>query len=285
MKKKQNQKKEGRGMVTKKNLTLLIFCLVTLLTAAPLTAAEQSAEELAKTTQNPIASVISLPFQNNLNFNYGPQGSPQNILDIQPVFPFGLSPDWNLITRTILPLVSQPAFSPGQDSQFGFGDTQFSAFLSPAKPGEIIWGAGMIAQLPTHTDNTLGSRQWGIGPTVVALRIDGPWVYGVLVNNVWSLSGDDTGRNQKYNNLLVQPFGDYNFGKTGTYICSSPVVTANWRTGKWVVPLGGGMGQIAKVFGNQPIDFQLQAFYNVVHPDNLGPEWQLRFQVKLLFPK
>jgi hypothetical protein len=181
-----------------------------------------------------------------------------------------------------MPLVYQPAFSPGQDSQSGLGDTQFSAFLSPAKPGEIIWGAGMFAQLPTHTDNTLGDPIWGLGPTAVALRIDGPWVYGAVVNNVWSLGGNDR---TKYNNFLIQPFVNYNFGKTGTYLVTSPIITANWRTGDWTVPLGGGMGQIFKVFGTQPVNASLQAYYNVAHPDHLGPEWSIRLQAVLLFPK
>jgi hypothetical protein len=109
-------------------------------------------------------------------------------------------------------------------------------------------------------------------------------VYGALVNNVWSLGGDDTGSNQKYNKFLLQPFANYNFGKTGTYLCSSPFITANWRTGDWTVPVGGGIGQIFKVFGKQPVDTHIQAFYDVAYPDDIGPEWQLRFQVKLMFP-
>jgi hypothetical protein len=187
-----------------------------------------------------------------------------------------------LITRTIMPLISQPAFGPGQDSQFGLGDTQLSMFLSPAKGKEFIWGVGMIAQIPTHTDTRLGSTLWGLGPSAVALRIDGPWVYGALVNNVWSLGGSGE---KAYNNFLLQPFVNYNFGKTGTYLTSAPIATANWKTGDWVVPLGGGIGQIFKVFGKQPVNTSLQAYYNVAHADNLGPEWQIRFQVQLLFPE
>lgn len=256
--------------------------LMAVMITTPLWATEQSAEELAKAAQNPIASMISLPFQNNTNFNVGPENKTQDILNIQPVIPFSLSSDWNLITRTIMPVISQPPFGPGQNTQLGLGDTIFSAFLSPAKAGEFIWGVGPIVQLPTHTDDRLGSPIWGLGPTAVVLRIDGPWVYGGLVNNVWSLGGSDK---TKYNNFLIQPFVNYNFGKTGTYLVSSPILTANWRTGDWVVPLGGGIGQIFKVFGKQPVNTSLQAFYNVAHPENLGPEWQLRFQIQLLFPK
>jgi hypothetical protein len=281
----EKQKKEGRGMVTKKNLTLLIFCLMTLAIAAPLKAAEQSPEELAKAAQNPIANMISLPFQNNTNFNVGPTNSTQNVLNIQPVLPVRLNSDWNVITRTIMPLISQPDFGTGEGNQFGLGDIQFSAFFSPAKAGEFMWAVGPIVQLPTHTDDRLGSRQWGLGPTAVGLRIDGPWLYGALVNNVWSLGGDDEGPNQKYNNFLTQLFVNYNFGKTGTYLVTSPIITANWRTGDWVVPVGGGVGQVFKIFGKQPVNMSLQAYYNVVNPDEIGPEWQTRLQMVFLFPK
>ena len=279
------QKKEGRGMGTKKNLTLLIFCLVTLLMAAPIWAEEgehQDNEALAKAAQNPIANMISLPFQNNTNFNVGPENNTQNILNIQPVVPVHLNSDWNVITRTIMPLISQPAFGPGQDSQFGLGDIQFSAFFTPAKPEGFFWGVGPIVQLPTHTDNTLGSPIWGLGPTAVALRIDGPWLYGALVNNVWSLGGNNE---KKYNNFLTQLFVNYNFGKTGTYLVSSPIITANWRTGQWTVPVGGGAGQIFKILGKQPVNASIQAYYNVAHPDGLGPSWQTRLQMVFLFPK
>ena len=270
--------------------SVFILSLMGALIAAPIWAAEQSAEkpaersteELAKAAQNPIAHMISLPFQENVNFNVGPENKAQNVLNIQPVIPVTLTPDWNLITRTIVPVISQPPFAPGQENEFGLGDIQFEAFFSPAKSKGFVWGVGPIAQLPTHTDDRLGSPIWGLGPTVVALRIDGPWVYGAVANNVWSLGGSDT---TKYNNFLIQPFVNYNFGHTGTYLVSSPIITANWRTGNWVVPLGGGIGQIFKMFGNQAVNAQLQAFYNVAHPEGLGPDWSIRLQVVLLFPK
>jgi len=264
-----------------KGLLLFITFIALSLNAMPLYAEEHDNEELAKAAQNPVANLISVPFQNNINFNVGPEGGVQNVLNIQPVIPFSLSSDWNLITRTIMPLISQPPFGPGQDTQFGLSDTQLSLFLSPAKAKEFIWGVGMITQLPTHTDSRLGSNQWGVGPSLVGLRIDGPWVYGALVNNLWSLG---SGSNS-YNNFLLQPFVNYNFGKTGTYLTSSPIATANWKTGQWIVPLGGGIGQIFRIFGKLPINSSLQAYYNVVHPDNLGPEWQLRFQLQFMFPK
>jgi hypothetical protein len=134
---------------------------------------------------------------------------------------------------------------------------------------------GPIVQLPTHTDERLG-------PTAVGLRTDGQWLYGALVNNVWSLGGNDK---KKYNNFLLQPFVNYNFGKTGTYLVSAPIATVNWRTGDWVVPIGGGIGQIFKIFGKQPVNARGQAYYNIINPDDIGPEWSTRFQLQFLFPK
>ncbi len=256
------------------------------LAAATSAHAELSAEELAKLSQNPVGNVVSVPFQNNTNFNTGPQSGTQNILNIQPVIPIELNPEWNLITRTILPLVWQPGSTPGENTTFGLGDLQLSGFVSPSQPGPggLIWGAGAIAQMPTDT-NGLGNKNWGLGPTAVVLRIEkgSPWVYGALVNNVWSLSS--SGRGGSYSNFLLQPFLNYNF-LGGTYVGSAPIVTANWKADsgqRWTVPLGMVVGHIFHL-GKLPVNSQIGAYYNVVHPDN-GANWQLRVQVQFMFPK
>ena len=254
--------------------------------AAPLANAAMTPEELAKLAQNPIGNMVSVPFQNNTNFNVGPQDGTQNILNIQPVIPFEVNDDWNLITRWIFPLIWQPGFSPGEGTTFGLGDMQTSAFLSPSKPtaSGVIWGAGAIVQAPTDTQE-LGNKNWGLGPTAVVLRIQhgDPWMYGVLVNNVFSLSSSQRGGS--YSNFLMQPFLSYNF-PGGTYIASSPVVTANWKADsgqQWTVPLGLNLGHIFHL-GKLPVNTQIDAYYNVVHPDE-GANWQLRLQVQFMFPK
>jgi hypothetical protein len=256
-----------------------------LLAAAP-AYAELSAEELAKLAQNPVGNLISVPFQNNTNFNVGPLSGTQNILNIQPVIPFAVNKDWNIITRTILPLIWQPGFIEGEGTKFGLGDVQLSAFLSPAEPGPggLIWGAGAIVQAPTDT-NDLGNKNWGLGPTFVVLKLEkgSPWVYGALVNNVWSLSSDKRGGS--YSNFLIQPFVNYNF-PDGTYINSVPIITANWKAdggNQWTVPLGLGVGHIFHL-GKLPMNAQIGAYYNVVKPDD-GANWQLRAQVQFMFPK
>ena len=247
--------------------------------------AEMSAEELAKLAQNPVGNLISVPFQNNTNFNVGPYNGTQNILNIQPVIPVEINKDWNIITRTIVPVISQPQLSPTTDRTNGIGDTVFSAFLSPANPGHWIWGVGPVVQLPTNTSDELGNKNWGLGPTFVVLHLDhgDPWVYGVLANNIWSLSSSKQGG--AYNNGLIQPFVNYNF-KGGFYLVSGPILTVDWKADsgqQWTVPLGGGIGKIFHL-GRLPVNTTLQAYYNVVHPDN-GANWQLRAQVQFMFPK
>ena len=248
--------------------------------------AEMSAEELAKLAQNPVGNLVSVPFQNNTNFNYGPTDRTQNILNIQPVIPITLNADWNLITRTIMPLIWQPEFAPSQGTTFGLGDIQLSTFVSPSNPSPsgLIWGAGAIVQMPTNT-NGLGNKNWGLGPTAVALHLQkgDPWVFGALANNVWSLSSDERGGS--YNNFLIQPFVNYNFPQ-GFYLTSAPIITANWKADsgdQWTVPLGGGVGKIFHL-GKLPVNTQLSAYYNVIKPDD-GANWQIRAQVQLMFPK
>ncbi len=255
-----------------------------LIAAAP-ARAELTAEELAKLAQNPVGNLISVPFQNNANLNYGPEKGTQNILNIQPVIPISVNSEWNIITRTIVPVISMPSLGPGIDRKDGVGDTVFTAFLSPAKPGHWIWGAGPVVQIPTNSSSELGNRNWGLGPSFVVLHLahGDPWVYGALVNNVWSLTSDRTGGS--YNNGLIQPFVNYNF-KDGLYLTSAPILTVNWKAEsgqQWTVPLGGGVGKIFHL-GKLPVNTQVSAYYNVVRPDD-GPNWQIRAQVQFMFPK
>jgi hypothetical protein len=246
---------------------------------------EMSAEELAKLAQNPVGNLISVPFQNNTNLNFGPQKGTQNILNIQPVIPISVSPDWNVITRTIVPVIWMPTLGPDTPDASGIGDIEMTAFLSPASPGDWIWGAGPVVQFPTNSRDELGNKNWGLGPSAVVLHMEkgSPWVYGVLVNNIWSLSSDEQGG--AYNNGLIQPFVNYNF-EGGLYLTTAPILTVDWKaenSQQWTVPVGGGVGKIFHI-GKLPVNTQLSAYYNVVRPDD-GPNWQIRAQVQLMFPK
>ena len=242
----------------------------------------QDTEALAKASQNPIANLISLPFQNNTNFKVGPFNRPQDILNIQPVIPMPLGSDWNVISRTIVPLMSQP--SPIFNSDInGIGDITQSLFLSPSHPGALIWGVGLVYTIPSASDAILGTGKTLAGPTVVALVTPGHWVIGALVNNQWSVAGDPNRKN--VNTFLAQPFVNYNM-VGGWFLTYSPIITADWTAPsgqQWTVPVGGGFGRVFKIEG-QAYNASISAYYNAVRPDNAG-NWQLRLQLALLFPQ
>ncbi len=259
----------------------------------------ESNADLAKAAQNPIANMISLPFQNNTNFGMGPKERSQNILNVQPVYPVSVGDDWNLITRTILPLVSQPGLTgfslvgdtivvdPNgleKERTFGLGDTTFTAFLSPKDSGNITWGVGPVVLLPTATDDAIGSDKWGLGVSAVVLAMPGNWVVGSLFSNLWSVGGSGE---QDINLFTWQYFINYNIpDSNGLYLVSAPIITANWEAGsddRWTVPIGGGVGKIFKI-GKQPVNAQVSAYYNVEKPE-FGPDWQLRLQLQFMFPK
>jgi hypothetical protein len=243
---------------------------------------EDRTAALAKAAQNPVANLISFPLQNNTAFGIGPYERAQNVLNIQPVIPFHISEKWNLITRTILPVVWQPNDGPTQGWS-GFGDLNPSLFLSPAKPGKLIWGVGPAFVLPTATAEQLGQGKFSLGPSVVVLSTPGHWVLGALVNNVWSVAGPH--ERAVVNQMLLQWFVNYNM-KKGWYFTTSPIITADWRApsgNQAVVPFGGGMGRIMKI-GFQPVNITGQFYGNAVHPAGASP-WSMRLQIQLLFPK
>ena len=247
---------------------------------------QNDADDLAKKLANPVASLISVPIQFNYDENIGlnDEGSVLQI-NIQPVIPMELNEDWNLITRTIIPVISQPGFAPGQNRKNGLGDIQFTTFFSPKEvgPSGWIWGAGAVAQFDSASDDRLGAGAFGLGPSAVMLKSFGPWVVGGLVNNIWSLSAD----RDDVNMFLFQPFINYNFpDKPGRYLTFAPIITANWEadsSNTWTVPPGLGIGQGTR-FGKQPVNMQSSAYYNVKKPE-FGADWQLRLQQQLMFPK
>jgi hypothetical protein len=252
----------------------------------------QSEEELAKATQNPVADLISVPFQNNTNFGLGTYDRVQNTLNIQPVYPINAG-KVNVITRTIVPVVYQPdAVMIGgkrdvaeTGGTFGLGDINATAFITPAAPGKVMWGLGPILSFPSGSDAKLTSGKWGAGPSALVLAMPGRWVLGVLVNNVWSVAGDEN--RADVNAMLVQYFANYNL-PDGWYLSSSPIITANWKAGsddRWTVPFGAGVGKLSR-FGKLPVNVSAQGYYTAVHPENLPyAGWTLRVQVQFLFPK
>lgn len=241
---------------------------------------EAKTEALAAEAQNPIANMISIPFQNNLTAGMGPnRDKTLNVFNIQPVVPVALSKELTLVTRTILPVLSQPA---AERTQNGIGDLNPTFFFVPKANGPWTLGFGPTLVLPTASISSLGSGKWSAGPAAVAVYSKGPWVAGALINNVWSFAGD-SGRGA-VSAFLLQPFINYNLSN-GWYLVSSPIVTANWQAAngeQWILPVGGGVGRVFRV-GRQPLNASLQAYANVVKPENFG-ELTIRAQLQFLFP-
>lgn len=237
--------------------------------------------DLARASQNPIASLISVPFQNSTNFGVGEFNRTSNILNVQPVIPVPLSDSLTLVNRTIVPIAYQPQLAAGLDSAFGLGDINYTGFFVPNTTGNFTWGVGPSIVLPTATDTILGTGKWSIGPAAVGLMTEGPIVAGALVSQLWSFAGDSN--RQDVSLLTVQPFFNYNFAG-GWYATTSPIITANWQadSDQWTVPFGGGMGRVFRI-GSQPVNASLQAYWNAIKPEGAA-DWTLRAQMTLLFP-
>jgi hypothetical protein len=207
---------------------------------------------LAQQLANPVAALISVPFQFNYDDGIGPSddGS-RSVLNIQPVIPFSFGEDWNIISRTIVPLVDQSDIFPGAGSQTGLGDTVQSLFLSPKAPtaGGIIWGVGPVFLLPTATDDLLGTGKWGIGPTGVVLRQQGPWTVGGLGNHIWSVAGDED--RADVSQTFLQPFVSYTTPEAWTFTLQTES-TYNWDTEEWAVPVNAVASKVVTV-GNRPV--------------------------------
>ena len=264
---------------------MIVWILIAATLATPAVAQDDDqAAELAKKLANPIASLISLPLQYNYD-EYGGVNEDAAVsrLNIQPVIPFSMNADWNMITRTIMPLVDQNDFPVEAMNESGFGDITASQFFSPKTPAESgwIWGAGPVELLPTASDEMLGGRKWGLGPTSVALKQVGPWTIGGLANHIWSVSGDDD--RADINATFLQPFVSY-ITKTKTTIGLNTESTYDWESDQWSVPVNASVAQLFKI-GPQIMQLSLGARYWAESPDD-GPEgWGARMQLTFLFPK
>jgi hypothetical protein len=245
------------------------------------------AQALAKQLANPIASLISVPFQSNYDWGLGANDKGwQYKLNIQPVIPITLNANWNLISRTIVPFVDQADVVPGNHAQTGLADTVQSFFFSPQKPTASgwIWGAGPVFLLPTATDDLLGSKKWGAGPTFVALKQQGPWTYGMLANHIWSFAGD--GSRPPVNATFLQPFVAYTTSKATTYTVNTET-TYDWQRRQWTVPLNLTVAQLFKPTpGGLPMPIQVQLGYRYYFDSpSGGPDQGVRLNIVALFPR
>ena len=253
-------------------------------------AAEEKAAggDLRSAVQNPISSLISLPFK--LTFDSGATNGDAAILNIQPVIPVTVG-DWNLVNRIIIPVANVDGSIPnagnpnpgGGGSASGLGDINYSVFFSPVKVGKIIWGLGPSLNMPTADDDQLGSGKWSGGITGVALNIPKWGSMGILGRQLWSFEGDSD--RSDVSQALIEPFVNYNL-EDGWFLISDLVITANWEadsSDRWTVPLGGGVGRVFNI-GNQAINSRLEYYYNVEKPSN-APDYSVTFTWQFLFPR
>lgn len=271
-------------------LFILIFTATLIVSERPLQADDREGTQqnnsaaLAQDLTNPLANLLTIPIQMNYDGDIGLQDEGWKLqTNIQPVLPFYLTENWNLISRTILPVTYQEDIFTGTGSQFGIGDINQSLFLSPGKPSTsaIIWGAGPIFLLPTATDSLLGAKKWGAGPTAVVLRMKGPWTIGMLGNHVWSFAGDSD--HPDISNTFMQPFAAYTWPSAWTVSVQSES-TYNWKTEKWAVPINMAVSKLVRI-GKLPVSLQAGVGYWLESPDVAAEGWRFRLQANFVLPK
>ena len=279
---KQNKLFTARIIIT---LCALFFLMVLPVQAEEVPGAKQGGDaDLAQELSNPIADLITIPVQMNYDRGIGPEDDGWKLqTNIQPVIPFQLNDSWNLITRTIVPVIYQDDIFPESGSDFGLGDINMSLFFSPKKPtsGGILWGIGPVLLFPSATESLLGGKKWGAGPALVALTMRGPWTVGMLANHIWSYAGDSD--RQDISNTFMQPFVAYTWPSAWTFSVQSET-TYNWETEKWSVPINVAISKLVR-WGRLPVSLQGGVGYWLESPDS-GPEgFRFRIQANFVLPK
>lgn len=267
-------------------LKRLLVCVGSLLLGGPAFGADGASApgddtlDLAIEDLNPLTRMYVMRFEDNVQFGFGPDDEPLNFFRIQPLIPFELSPRWTLLTRVLVPL----AHAPWPETADGLGDVNVTSLLTPAQGRRFVWGVGPTFALPTASHDRLGTNKWAAGPAAGAVYNSRRWQVGLIVQNLWSFAGD--GSRDKVNLMAIRPTVSYHL-EHGWYLSSSPSIAADWAArdddNRWLVPVGGGVGKVLNI-GGQRISTLVEAYYHALSPA-IGPDWQLRLQVSLLYPK
>ncbi|WP_257280920.1 MULTISPECIES: hypothetical protein [unclassified Endozoicomonas] len=239
-------------------------------------------DELAKKLTNPVADLISMPVQANYDTGFGPDDGHRTTVNVQPVIPIEMNDDWNMVSRTILPLIEQNDVAGSSGSQSGTGDIVQSLFFSPKRPTNNgwIWGAGPVFLLPTASDELLGTEKWGLGPTAVLLKMEQGWSYGALANHIWDIAGED--KRDDVNASFIQPFLTYTH-KGWTYTLQTES-TYDWKNSQWNIPINAVLSKVIHI-GRLPVSFAGGVRYWAGAPEQGAEGWGARFAVTAMLPR
>ena len=242
----------------------------------------QDTADLAQDLTNPVADIVTIPIQMNYDQSIGLLDDGWKMqTNVQPVLPFHVTENWNMISRTILPITYQDNIVPGEGSQFGLGDATLSLFFSPHTSSGVTWGVGPMLLFPTATDSLLGAKKWGAGPSAILLTIRGPLTLGAMSNHIWSFAGDSD--RSDINNSFIQPFMAYTWPSAWTFSLQSET-TYNWETEQWAVPVNAAVSKLVTL-GRLPVSLQAGAGYWLDAPDTAAEGWRFRFQANFVLPK